>query len=283
MLKVLTAGLWSSIQDQGRVGYKHFGVPSAGCMDKYSANLANSLLNNSIEAAVIEITLLGPRLQFQADTQICICGADISALLNAKSVSNNTVINIQSGDELSFGRLNYGARAYVAIKHGFQTEIEMESKSFYQNITVHHRIETGSLIEYKESHCENVSARAQVKIDEAHFHSLNIDCFPGPEYELLDTKQKQSLVNQKFTLSKDYSRMGFQLNELINNSLKSMLSSAVLPGTVQLTPDGKLVILMRDCQSTGGYPRVLQLSEYAINRLSQKKPGDAIKFVISNV
>jgi allophanate hydrolase subunit 2 len=70
------------------------------------------------------------------------------------------------------------------------------------------------------------------------------------------------------------------LNETIPNTLPSILTSAVLPGTVQLTPSGKLIILMRDCQVTGGYPRVLQVSEESINRLSQKITGDKIQFVL---
>ena len=83
-----------------------------------------------------------------------------------------------------------------------------------------------------------------------------------------------------FTISSDNSRMGYRLNETIPNNFESMLTSGVLPGTVQLTPSGKLIVLMRDCQVTGGYPRVLQLSENAINILAQKTTGDQLRFVV---
>ncbi|MBT8302888.1 MAG: biotin-dependent carboxyltransferase family protein, partial [Bacteroidia bacterium] len=89
---------------------------------------------------------------------------------------------------------------------------------------------------------------------------------------------QDKLFNQEFTISNTHSRMGYQLNEFLENDLKSILTSHVLPGTVQLTPSGKLLVLMRDAQTTGGYPRVLQLSESAINLMAQKNTNDKISF-----
>ena len=87
---------------------------------------------------------------------------------------------------------------------------------------------------------------------------------------------------KSFSVSEDNNRVGYRLHEVLENELEPILTSAVLPGTVQLTPSGKLIILMRDCQVTGGYPRVLQLSDYAISRLSQKVAGDQVKFELMN-
>ncbi|WP_408034063.1 hypothetical protein [Tenacibaculum sp. 1_MG-2023] len=92
----------------------------------------------------------------------------------------------------------------------------------------------------------------------------------GPEVSLNDV-QKQQLEKQIFTISNDNNRMGYRLNETIDNELSSILTSAVLPRTVQLTPSGKLIILMRDCQVTGGYPRILQLTETSINHYHKKQ------------
>ena len=104
--------------------------------------------------------------------------------------------------------------------------------------------------------------------------------YKGPEYDLLNKQAKEKLNNINFTISKENSRMGYRLEEHIDNKLGSMLTSSVLPGTIQLTPSGKLIILMRDCQVTGGYPRILQLTEKSINRLSQKSTGDSFSFKI---
>ena len=97
---------------------------------------------------------------------------------------------------------------------------------------------------------------------------------------MLTLTQKEKL-KQQFTISVQNNRVGYRLEEPLENNLQSILTSAVLPGTVQLTPSGKLIVLMRDCQVTGGYLRVLQLSEKAINQLSQKTTGDKIKFDIN--
>jgi allophanate hydrolase subunit 2 len=117
-----------------------------------------------------------------------------------------------------------------------------------------------------------------VKINNSHFRSKEISCFKGPEFELLTVYQQKQIVEKVFTNSNDNNRMGYRLNETIPNNLSAILTSAVIPGTVQLTPSGKLIILMRDCQVTGGYPRVLQLTESAICKLSQKTTHQIIQF-----
>ena len=283
MLKVISPGLWTSIQDRGRFGFRHAGVPVSGCMDRRSADLSNLLLNNHINAAVMEITIVGPVLEFQCTSRIALCGADISAKLNQQPLSTNTVIDVQRGDILSFSHLNYGARVYLSVQGGFQTPKELGSKSFFQGITSQAKLEKDDLLEIHPVSKGVFTKHALVKVDKAHFSISSILCLPGPEFELLNDIQKIILKENFFTLSTLQTRMGFQLKETLENSIEPILSSAVLPGTIQLTPSGKLIILMRDCQTTGGYPRVLQLTETSINQLSQKRPNDRIKFSISNV
>ena len=118
------------------------------------------------------------------------------------------------------------------------------------------------------------------KLVKDHFESQMITCSKGPEFDSLSASQKEVFANQSFTISNDNSRMGYRLNEVFENALPSILTSSALPGTVQLTPSGKLIILMRDCQVTGGYPRVLQLTNTAINQLAQKKTNDTFQFVL---
>ena len=104
-----------------------------------------------------------------------------------------------------------------------------------------------------------------------------MDCFPGPEFHLLNDDQKRQLT-KPFRLSKSCNRIGVVLEEEISNDFPQQLSSGVIPGTVQLTPSGKLIVLMRDCQTTGGYPRILQLNDFSVNKLSQKFTDDYIRF-----
>ena len=117
----------------------------------------------------------------------------------------------------------------------------------------------------------------KLSINKQHFNNTNIDAFKGPEFDLLSASQINALDSTIFHIGIN-NRMAYQLQETVANSLPAILTSAVLPGTVQLTPSGKLIILMRDAQTTGGYPRVLQLTEASINRLAQKKLMNEIEF-----
>jgi allophanate hydrolase subunit 2 len=130
-----------------------------------------------------------------------------------------------------------------------------------------------SIKSFEQTHTKYFS-----KIKNLDFTENELKTYPGPEFEDLSSNQKKLLEATKFTISNLNNRMGYQLNELIENSLNPIITSAVLPGTVQLTPGGKLIVLMRDAQTTGGYPRVLQLSDQAINLLAQKKTSDKVTF-----
>ena len=283
MVSVISAGLPISVQDLGRTGYRSAGVPSSGVMDVYSATLANRLLNNHENDAVLEITFGGCRLRFESDCTICITGADFSAEINDKEVALNTRLPLQKDSVLSFGRKVYGARTYVAITQGFQTQVVLGSRSLCPGVTPESLIKKGTVLPIAAHHKKLDKALVSVKINQDHFRSEGVDCYKGPEFELLSEAQRNQLVNATFTISPDNNRMGYRLEELVENSLHSLLTSAVLPGTVQLTPSGKLIVLMRDCQVTGGYPRVLQVAEEAISRLGQKTTSDSVRFVIQKV
>jgi biotin-dependent carboxylase-like uncharacterized protein len=278
MIKVLKTGFYSTIQDLGRFGYQQYGVPYSGVMDMLSASFANSILGNALNSAVLEITMTGPALEFFSETVICISGANISPQLNNINIKHNKAIKVNAGDVLSFGKLNNGFRCYLAVLGGFKAENVMKSLSMYKNITSNVTISKNDelLIDIKVSNLKNsfVSIKANTK----HFKTLEIDVLEGPEFGLLSKEQQDLLISKTFTISKENNRMAYQLNDLLPNDLKSIITSSVLPGTVQLTPSGKLIILMRDCQTTGGYPRVLQLKESAINVLSQKFTGNTISF-----
>jgi biotin-dependent carboxylase-like uncharacterized protein len=278
MIKVLKPGFFTTIQDKGRFGFAAIGVPVSGVMDSYSADIANSVLNNSLEAAVIEIIFSGCEFQFLKATSICVSGGDFSPKINKNSIRLNQKISIAKNDILSFGKINFGARSYVAVSSGIKSEIKLNSRSFYKGITKNYTLTKGLEIPILENVHDVAISNSSIKIDDLHFNSTEITCSKGPEFELLNTDQRKLLFENLFSISKDVSRMGYRLNEVIENDLPTLLTSSVLPGTVQLTPSGTLIILMRDCQVTGGYPRVLQLSDKAIHILAQKTAGQKIKF-----
>ena len=280
MIKVLKAGFYSSIQDKGRIGFASLGIPISGVMDTYSANIANSILGNSLGAALLEITFGGIKLEFLSDTVICISGGNFSPKINNQSVLLNTRIIISKNDVLSFGSVHFGVRCYLAVLGGFKTEIKLKSRSFYQKITENNVIQKNEILPIDEITHKLVSSNTSVKVLKSHFNTKHIKCYKGPEFNLLNDTQKQLIFNNLFSISNDNNRMGYRLRESIKNELPQILTSAVLPGTIQLTPSGKLIILMRDCQVTGGYPRILQLKESAINQLAQKTTNDSFNFVL---
>lgn len=274
---MLHPGIYSSIQDQGRLGFAKMGIPIAGAMDRFSTHIGNNLLKNRESDAVIEVTFGLAKFEFTSDTFICITGGDFSSKLNDDFLKMETVYEVQKGSILSFGKRNYGARTYVAVQGGIQTETVLKSRSFSNQVTSKSRLEKGDELSILPQKSHENNRFSKMKFFKEHYSSQELECFPGPEFDQLNEEQKKQLL-KSFTISEDNNRVGYRLNEIIENDLPSILTSAVLPGTVQLTPSGKLIVLMRDCQVTGGYPRVLQLSEYAISRLGQKIAGDEVRF-----
>jgi len=281
MIKVLTSGFYTTIQDLGRFGYGDIGVPVSGAMDMYSAKLANHILGNKESEAVLEITLGKCKLFFDKQSVICISGANLSPEINNKILALNSVAVVNKGDVLTFDKPIYGVRSYLAIKAGFQTNLVLNSRSFYKGVTNEFRLKKDDVLLIKSINSEVPKSFSSVKIDKRHFTATTLEVYEGPEYELLNKEQRAKLSETLFTISKDNSRMGYRLEELITNTFESMLTSAVLPGTVQLTPSGKLIVLMRDCQVTGGYPRILQLTDDAINKLAQKTTNHTFTFKLS--
>lgn len=280
MIKVLYPGLYTSVQDFGRFGVQAYGVPISGVMDRQATSFANAILGNPKSSPVLEITMVGPKLEFQSPTSVCVSGADMSPKLNDAEVPTNKLVSVKKGDILSFGKLNFGFRTYLAVSGGFKTEQILNSRSMYQGVTQTSKIEKNDILDIFPEDAIKEAHHAAIKMQHDYILTEKIEVLKGPEFDKLSETQKSLLFNTKFTISKDNNRMAYQLNEVLENHLDPIITSLVLPGTVQLTPSGKLIVLMRDCQTTGGYPRVLQLKESAINTVSQKFNGQAIQFVL---
>jgi biotin-dependent carboxylase-like uncharacterized protein len=278
MIEVLKAGMYDTIQDLGRFGYQDFGVPVSGVMDKYSGTLANSILGNSNDDAVLECAFVGPYLKFNHETAICLSGADMNAKLNDLELKTNHVYQIKTGDVLKFGQRHYGCYAYLAVLGGFQTEEQMRSRSQYRGVTSSYRLSKGDILPIMKPNNLIRDTFSSVRVDRNHFQAHELDVYEGPEFSKLNKKEQVLLLNSTFSISKDSNRMAYQFDDTFDNSLEGMITSLVLPGTVQLTPSGKLIVLMRDCQITGGYPRILQLTEKSINKLVQQFIGHKIAF-----
>lgn len=278
MVKVLKPGFYSSIQDFGRFNCQQYGVPYSGVMDRYSAGLANVVLGNAPDLAVIEMTMTGPTFQFECNAFICVAGAHMNPKVNDRLVEQNKPIEIHEGDVLSFGKFEKGIRGYLGVLGGFLSKEVLGSRSMYKGITKQNVLLKNDIIEINAKTSFSMNKHSLIKVKYDVFESHFIEVLKGPEFDLLTQEQQEFLTSNIFSVSKNNSRMAYQLEERLENALKPIITSPVLPGTVQLTPSGQLIVLMRDCQTTGGYPRVFQLKESSINILAQKFTGDAIQF-----
>ena len=279
MLRVLNPGIYTTIQDLGRYNYRSYGVPVSGALDNYSAKFANLLLGNNENDAVLEVTMNGS-FQFTKETVLCIFGADLDATLNDNPLMCHHPVKVEQDAIIKFNVPKLGVRAYLAVKGGFLNKPVLGSRSLFKEITKKYRLQKDDEIFYEPYLIEKTESHSAIKIDNTHFESQTIEAYQAPEFDRLNKEQQNFLETTVFTISKESNRMGYRLEEQLRNSLGAILTSAVLPGTVQLTPSGQLIVLMRDCGVTGGYPRVLQLTHDAIDKLAQKKPNDRFSFKI---
>ena len=273
MIKVIQPGLFTTIQDGGRHGFRNIGIPTSGFMDQESAWAANELVKNNKDESLLEVTLTGPTLIFNCNCVISITGGDFNPLINNLPVKMYQSINVSSGDILKLNNTINGARSYIAISGGLNVKSLFGSKSFFSNISDSYHLKKGDEIKVSKKSESQILKWDKLKFNLNRFMKV----FRGPEYDLLSTNSKQKLFKNEFTINSN-NRMAYNLEEKLQVDIKTIISSPVLPGSVQLTPSGKIIILHRDCQTTGGYPRILQLDTNSFNNLSQLKSNDKIKF-----
>ena len=277
MIKVIQTGLFTTIQDGGRHGYRNIGIPTSGFMDQENAWAANIIVDNDREESLFEITLTGPTLIFNGNYVISITGGDFNPLINELPVKMYQPINVKLGDTLKINNTKNGARCYLAISGGIDVKSIFGSKSFFSNISESYYLRKGDEIKISNNSNSKILKNNKFKFK----LKKSMDVFKGPEFDLLSIKVKKMLFKNEFTIRTN-SRMGYNLEEKVQIGIKSIISSPVMPGTIQLTPSGKMIILHRDCQTTGGYPRILQLNKSSLNHLSQIKSNEKIKFSLIN-
>ena len=276
MIEVLKSGLYTSVQDLGRFGHRNEGVPICGAMDQQAAIRANQLLGNNKNEAVLEITMMGPVLKFTTHSVIVLTGARFGAKLNDAEIAINSPIKVQPNDVLTIGSASGGVRCYLAVKYGILTERVLGSRSWYGGITSSTVVRQGIVLPITPY--EGRLARKEISEERELTTDKKIEVFKGPEFEHLAPAMQQMLLSSSFTISPQSNRMGYLLDAETSLTAPEILTAPVQPGTVQLTPSGRLLVLMRDAQVTGGYARVLQLKASAIDALSQKRGGVTVAF-----
>ncbi len=280
-ITIQQAGFYTTIQDKGRLGVAHIGVPESGVMDTKALQIANALINNPENTAVLEYTLIGPIIRFDCERHFIITGAITEATLDGQPIKNHKVYLASKGQILKLSKITKGCRGYLSIAGGILSTQVLNSRSMYVPITRNATITKGTQLSIgKSNYGTTKGARLGSHNTTTYLTETVLKVYKGPEYDLLPVSESVNSNEETYTISKLWNRMAVQLEETLTHTIPSIQTGPVLPGTVQITPAGRIIILMKDCQTTGGYPRIFQLSEDAINILAQKKQGDIISFLL---
>lgn len=274
MIEVLHPGVHSTIQDTGRLKYREQGVPVSGAMDQHAFILANHLLQHTELAPVIEFTISGPTLFFYAETFIVLTGAEFHVKLNGETISHASPIYVAAESTLEIGHVKKGNYGYLGILGGFSTGKVLDSSSFHPTLLPSAKLSKGMQLVYVKTQFKDVNFYARVIPIHDKFSRTKLDVYPGPEFNSLKTKDQEKLLQQKYFVTSNSNRMAIQLGDSPKISAPEIITAPVQPGTVQLTPSGQMLVLMRDAQTTGGYARILQLTDYAMNSLAQCEIGE---------
>lgn len=278
MITVIDPGFYTSIQDSGRLGYRHLGVPVAGPMDPAAFTVANALLPLRNNQTVIEGTLIGPTLQISTPLRFVVTGAKVPVILNDQPLKMNRVYTAPAKSILSIGKVEKGMRFYLRMEAFFDLPTYFDSVSFYAPLGSPARLVKGEVLQFMPSPKHiNVPQNASLNVDASYLSQHELVVTPGPDWDMLKEVEQQQLINASHRII-SHNRMGYRLSGTLNVIKPQLLSQLVIPGMVQLSPSGELLIAMADCQVTGGYLQVLQLTPAAIAVLAQKREGELLTF-----
>ncbi|MDQ3635235.1 MAG: biotin-dependent carboxyltransferase family protein [Acidobacteriota bacterium] len=284
------AGILDTFQDLGRNGFRKLGINPNGAMDKTAVRLINILMGNDENEAVLEMHFPASEIKFNEDTIFSLGGANFDAELDNKPIENWKLQTAQKDSIIKFYKKSLGNRCYLAIKGGFKLKKWLNSSS--TNLTAEiggfegRKLKKGDKINFNKSLSTLHSPLSTLKIGQSliPFYSQfpTVRIITGAEYQNLTALSELEFLSQSFSISANSNRMGFRLEGKPLHLLykKDLISSAVNFGTIQLLPDGQLIILMADHQTTGGYPRIAHIIEQDLPLAAQLGAGDGIGFHI---
>ena len=289
-IQIIKQGIMDTLQDKGRYGFQHIGIPPCGYLDYLSAQLSNVIVGNPKDAPIFELHFPASSFIFKEDQTICISGANFVPVLNDKSVAMNTAMQVCKNDTLHFMQPLLGKTCYLAIKGNIDSSSWLNSKSdFISQIKTNDQfnIITWDADNKKTSTLADQKLESSIiyNIQKHIFNSNEIRFIPGPQWNDLTTESISNILKQPFYTSLNSNRMGYQLKgpSLQLMEEKTYLSSAVTRGTMQLLPNGEVIVLMANHQTIGGYANIGQIILVDLPKLVQHKSDTLFHLNLTNV
>jgi antagonist of KipI len=301
-LRIMRPGLLSTVQDRGRYGLQHLGVVPCGPMDPVALELANALVGNRHGEAAIEITVLGPEIEFGCDALVALCGAQFDARLAGWALPLNRPVLVEKKSILRTGRALLGSRAYLAVAGGIATVPVLGSRSTYlparfgglegrllragDSLPLIDNVAALSHKRYKS--LSNKKAMAGLRAVSWSAPALTlperepivIHAMEGRHHAHFDAAAQRAFFEATWQVTPDSNRMGYRLAGpvLARVDALEILSEPACLGTVQVPANGLPIALMADHQTTGGYPKIAEIAAADVPRLAQLAPGGKMQF-----
>ncbi len=300
-ITVVRSGLLTTIQDRGRAGYRHLGIRPCGVMDPVAARVANLLVGNQEDAAVLEITLLGPTLRFETQAFIALAGADLQATLDGRPILNNAPHWISSGQTLELKQAVQGCRGYLAVEGGFSVpgilgSCSTDTRSGWGGFEGR-ALQVGDMLKVVDTNgsagaspSQRVHAPTTWSVELPVLETASAGASPsqiqipivrGSEADWFTRASWEALLQTPYTITLLSDRMGYRLQGegFALESPRELLSAASLRGNIQVPADGQPILLMADHPTTGGYPVIATAATAAWPSLAQAKPGERLRFI----
>jgi len=283
-LKILAPGGYTTVQDNGRYGYQQMGIPISGILDAFAFRVANILVGNPNNAAVLEITVMGPVLEILVDADIALTGAEMEMTINDQPVEEWKSIRVKPGDVLTIQKVISGCRAYLAISGGIDVPEVMGSCSTYVGGNIggfHGRpLKIGDVLRCKKA--QLLAEQRQIASDmiPEYPSEVVIRAITGPQDDFFD-EGLNIFFASKFMVTTKADRMGYRLKgpsiQIKENMPKSIVSEPSMPGGIQIPADEQPIILLVE-QTVGGYAKIATVISSDLKRVAQTTPGDLIQF-----
>lgn len=281
-LEIINSPIFATIQDKGRFGFNSIGVTNSGVMDEYAYLIANKLLQNSEDENIIEIAFSNVEFKALKDIKIALTGATCEFFINTNPFAIWQTYNIKAGDIIKVGKIQEGARVYLGVKGGFDIKKEFGSNSTTLKEKLGginaDRLQKGQILESKKSN-EFYNIRLKDKFIPKYEDTLELRVILSYQDEFFPKEEIDKFFSSIYTVSNEFNRMGCKLQgEVVSCSIDGIISEGIGFGSIQIPSDGQPIILLKDRQTIGGYPKIGSLLSIDCFKLAQAKPKTKIKF-----